>query len=94
MSDITYAVGVAFALDEIDSQRIKAKGKVPDETMAARIARSVWEEQNKEQSVAEHIAQVAPRPSRARRLLWNSGGLFLRGGQWLQERFCVEPACA
>jgi hypothetical protein len=95
MSDhITDGVGMAFALDEIRNRRTKAKGNAPDNTMATRIARSVWEDWNIQEPTAEPVPAVRRRISLVERVLWQVGELFVRGGQWLQERFCAEPACA
>ncbi len=95
MSDpITDATGIAFALDEIRGRGTKAKGKGPDETLATMFARSVWEDWNRQEPTPQPVPAVGRRTSLVERLLWQVGELFVRSGQWLQARFCVEPACA
>ena len=95
MSDhIVDAVGMAFALDEIRNRRTKANGKVPEETLATSLARSVWEDWNRQEPTPQPVPAVGRRSSLVERLLWQIGELFVRSGQWLQDHFCVEPACA
>lgn len=61
---------------------------------ADRTMQIMWNNWVKPEVDPEPALAVVTEPSPVRRLLWQAGTWLVRGGQWLQERYCVEPACA
>jgi hypothetical protein len=83
--------GLYHGLDEMYRAM---RGEPIGHIAADRLSQAAREDWTSEEPSAATRSNAKAQPKFWRRALWRLGALLVRGGQNLQERFCVEPACA